>query len=229
MNKFLIGSGYYPFRGSEWFYDLWHRNTPYPTIVLGSGGQPSPSTCAGVQWIRLNGDLGHYHDLRDGLKSWKFCDWSISIATLALLAYQSECDFIYKEQDCLAFGPWVEQLYNDAGNYGVIVGKSNYAVASQSLFMVKHWYIPEFVHLWLGTGPDKHMNGEHKFARLEAEHSEYWGRYKFGVDRDRPFDVKAPVWYAQKFTPAELREMAAAGLVSIDGMPEVQVFSGRPR
>lgn len=238
--RYLIGSGYHHHyhAGTDYFYPLWAENTsranPERTIVLSSGGSArpySPMYFPHPTWIECTGDLGHVHDLIYGRKHFSWCSWSISIVTLALIAYFDECDFIFKEQDCLAFGPWVEQIYAESGPNQVMFGSARCMPAVQSLFLVKHAFIPEFVRLYLGTGDERSADniGEHKFARLQRENPRTFGRYSFGYDRDRPFNVKDHVWYAQKFTPAELNLVADAGLITIQRQPEhVQVYSSNP-
>lgn len=239
--RYLIGSGYHhhAHAGTDYFFPLWWENTrranPYRTIVLSSGGStrnpPVPLMAPAPQWIALDGDLGHVHDLIYGRKHFSWCSWSISIVTLALLAYFDECDFIFKEQDCLAFGPWVKQIYAESGSKQVMFGRARCMPAVQSLFLVKHAFIPEFVRLYLGTGDERSADniGEHKFARLESENPSTFGRYSFGYDRDRPFNVKDHVWYAQKFTPAELNLLAEAKLITVPPQPDhVTVYSSNP-
>lgn len=177
----------------------------------------------------MKGDIGHAYDLICGRKPYAWCGWSVSIMSLAMIAYFNETDFIWKEQDCLAFGDWTKQIYDEVGDKDVMFGSWRPGAAN-SLFWVRHSFIPEFVRLYLGTG-DERLDcnlGEKKFERLEAEHPSRFGRYTFGYDRDRPFCMKQPVFYAQKFSPQELVDLRAAGLIDFEGdPPDNTVFSGR--
>lgn len=218
--KYLIGTGYHCRPGQTWheFFPVWYHNTlkfaaPERVIVLASGG--SRIEGAPGQWIEMAGDLGHTHDLSNGRKPYHWCGWSISFVSLALLAYFNECDFIFKEQDVLAFGPWVERMYSEIGNKGMVFGRAVIAPAVQSLVLCKHDFIPEFVRLYMGTGSEreKRNEGELKFERLERAHPDLFGRYSFGVDRDRPLPYDADVWYAQHLNGDEIAEIRMRGLL----------------
>lgn len=228
--KYLIFSGFHNRPGQTWdlFYPIWYNNTlkysnPERIIVLASGNCRVPD--ARGQWITLAGDLGHTHDLSNGRKPYHWCGWSITLVTGLLLAYANECDAIFKEQDVLAFGPWVDRMYSEIGDKGMIFGKANVAPAVQSLVLCKHWFIPEFVRLYMGTGSEqlKENEGELKFARLEQENPNLFGRYSFGYDRDRPINYEDEVFYAQHLNPQELQEMKQRNLID-DELPD---FSNR--
>ena len=169
--------------------------------------------------IRLSGDLGHFMDLVNGKKPFAFNSWMASVLALALLAYNNTSDFIYLEQDCLAFGPWVEKIYADLGDAGVVFGRKHqsepWMPCSQSLFLVRHGYIPEFVRLILGEGPqniDGNL-GEHIFIRLAERYPDKWKQFAWGVDRERPIPYDDPVFYAQQLKPEELATLKEKGLL----------------
>lgn len=187
---------------------------PDRVIVLASGDGPRPKDMKG-QWIDLPGDLGHVHELNTHKKPYHWCTWSIAFCTLAMLAYHNECDFIFKEQDVLAFGPWPEQMYKEIGNAGMIFGKAKCMPAVQSLVLCKHEFIPEFVRLFLGSGSEqiKENEGEFKFWKLEKENKGKFARYSFPFDRDRPLRYDPPVWYCQHTTPEELQTMRYLKLI----------------
>ena len=221
--KYIIGSGYHcrPGQNFDKFYPVWYDNTveyakPEKVIVLASGGcyvkgdHRAPGT-----WIHMDGDLGHVHDLNNHRKPYHWCGWSIAFVTLALLAYFDECDFIWKEQDVLAFGSWPERMYDEIGNAGMIFGSAKCMPAVQSLVLCKHQFIPEFVRLFLGTGSEqlKSNEGEIKFKRLEEQNPGKFARYSFGYDRDRPFFINDPVFYAQHLTTSEMRFLVKSGLL----------------
>jgi hypothetical protein len=220
--KYLIGTGYHAKPNDaadrEKFFKLWWENTmrfakPERVVVLASGGNSIPY--APGQWIPLAGDLGHVSDLVSGAKPFAFCGWSISICLLALAAYFDECDFIFKEQDALAFGPWIERIYYELGDRNVLFGSAKCMPAVQSIFFVRHSFIPRFVELYLGTGDERKSDnlGEFKFARLEREHPQDFGRFSFGVDRDRPIPYDSKVFYAQQLSQQELEELRQRELI----------------
>lgn len=189
------------------------HSSPERVIVLASGN----NTIKGApgQWINMAGDLGHTHDLNEHRKPYHWCGWSMAFCTLAMLAYFNESDFFFVEQDVLAFGPWVDRMYAEIGNKGMIFGSARVMPAVQSLVLCKHDFIPTFVRLFLGTGSEqlKENEGELKFARLANAHPDKFGRYSFGFDRDRPINMDDEVFYAQHWTGDELRQLRDKGLI----------------
>lgn len=239
--KFMIGSGYYdgPNSGSDWFYRIWEKNTVQSfnnyscvfVLCVDSFKRFPQSYSSHVELIRLTGNLGHVGQLLSGEKSHRICGWSAAVITLAMLAYTAECDFIYKEQDCLAFGPWIDKLYEELGDAGMIFGSCKLMPAAQSLFLVKHEYIPIFVKRYLSGEPENTTAWlpEKKFERMERECQQQAvpkvKRFSFPFDRDRPLDFSLPVWYGQKFTKAELLAMRSLGLIEFDEIPDVKCFT----
>jgi len=235
--KFLIGSNYFARPDSvqaPWFFKLWMRGVmPRRTLLLVSGENPPPYTDGDIETahlmkIHLQGNLGAFMELINKQKPHRFCGWTGAILQLALSAYCDESDFIYVEQDVLMFGDCIGQMYREIGDGGVIFGSTSGQPCAQSLFLVKHSYIPDFVRLILGEGPQSEPDqlGEQIFARLEQQNPEKWKRFSFGYDRPRPLDIHDDCWYAQKFSPEELLQLRAAGMVKFDSLPEgVEVFS----
>lgn len=241
-HQYIIGTGYHSRNSNRgdalaWFFRLWMDNTlkysqPFVTYVLATGDGRVPDLerykPEVLIWTDILGDLGHCGQLLSGEKPYHFAGGPICVLTLAMLAYMNECDFIFKEQDLLAFGDYVETMYQELGNKGCIFGSQRGQSCANSLFLVRHSFIPEFVRLYLGTARENTADqmAEKKFARLEREHPKSFCRYSFGVDRERPFNMKAAVWYAQKFTPEELMAVREAGLIQFDKLPEgVPVFT----
>lgn len=223
MRRCFVGSGYFDTPGKHCaeFFRTWYANTakiiPASDIHILSVGRSEPASDFGI-WIELEGNLGHTHDLTNGRKPYEWCGWSMGFFTLAMLAYCNESDFCYKEQDCLAFGPWLDRMYSDLGNKNCVFGDSKHRdtqACAQSLVLVRHYFIPEFVRLYLGTGDEriKENECELKFARLEKEHPDHFCRLSFGVDRDRPLPFDAEVWYAQHFTESEMLELIGRRLI----------------
>ena len=239
-HQYIIGSGYHSHLGARgdamaWFFDeLWMPNTekysdPYAIYVLATGDGLVPECRCNKHykqlplfWVDILGDIGHCGALLNGSKPYHFCGCSASILTMAMIAYLNECDFIYKEQDVLMFGPCVETMYRELGDRGCIFGRQRCMPCANSLMLVRHSYIPEFVRLYLATERENTPDGiaECKYARMQQQHPDQICYYSFGVDRDRPLDLDARAWYAQKFSPEELLAMRAAELVEFDSLPE---------
>lgn len=220
MARYLIGTGFFnpPGGNKDQFFPIWYSNTikyckPERIIVLANG--ESKIVGAPGQWIELAGNLGHTHDLTNHIKPHHWCGWSWAFVTLAALAYFDECDFVFKEQDALAFGPWVEQMYAEIGERGMIFGRNKVWACSQSIVLCKHSFIPEFIRLYMSTGSeqDKANECELKFARLEHDNPKWFGRYCFGVDRNRPIPMDEPVFYAQQIDDNELQELKNRKLI----------------
>lgn len=225
IGRYVVGTGYYnktkdglndPAKRS--FFDVWYENTmkfskPHEIIVLAVNGARIKG--APGEWLTLTGNLGHTHDLTNYLKPYEMCGWSAAFVTLAMVAYANECDLIFKEQDALAFGPWVERIYQESKGRGMMFGGSKGFACAQSIALVKHDFIPEFVRLYLleGSEQDKANECELKFSRMAEKYPQKIGRFSFGCDRDRPIPYDADVFYAQQFSEAELAELRQRKLI----------------
>ena len=227
--RFIIGSG---FTGRDEFSNLWLKNSeewgnPVPSriIIIGVDEKWFPNTRGNLEAVCLNGNLGHVGKLLNG-KDREFCGWSAAMLSLAMMAYADESDFIYKEEDCLAFGPWIRRMYVDIGKADLVFGKKMesepWMECAQSLFLVRHKFIPEFVSEYLRLGSDKHLdeNGnadclpERKFVKIEEKFGEKRvKRLSFGCDRERPIPYDDAVFYAQKLTDDELEELRKRKLI----------------
>lgn len=224
--RYLLGSGFHskPGDGRIEFLPVWRANVdkyafppPCGIKVICTGGQSVQ--IAMEEAIILSGDLGHFMDLINKKKDFAFNGWMATVLTLAMIAYCDTADFIYLEQDALAFGPWVQKLYSEDEKIGVLFGRKHlsepWMPCSQSLFLVRHWYIPEFVRLILGEGPqniDGNL-GEHIFARLEERYPDKWKQFGWGVDRERPIPYDDEVFYCQQIKPEELATLKEKGLL----------------
>jgi hypothetical protein len=208
---------------------LWERNNrlmdmkPTRTVVISEGNSRVPSMGFATDVVRLTGDLGHVHQhIDNGPKSHHaFTGWSASMLALAMLAYVDEADFIYKESDCLAFGPWVWKIYSDLGNadwvFGPKMTAAPWMACAQSLFLVRHRFIPAFVRLFLSFGPedDRSRIGETRFVEMARKMPREETAYlSFGVDRMRPIPWGAPVWYCQQWTAEELAEARRRNIIT---------------
>lgn len=222
--KYMIGTGFfnsphYPIPAAE-FARVWAacvaRNArPKPqkiVMVTAAGGNPA---LPGVETIVCDGNLGN---LAAGTMKYEWAGWMPPMIATAMLAYNNECDFLYQEQDCLAFGNYVEQLYADMGDGQMVIGGPIAGMgmpATQSLFLVRHGYIWKFVRDYLNLGPDDNGNnqGERKFHRLKLASSGQIRVMSFGVERDRPIPWDAPTFFAQQWTRDDFATAKAKGLI----------------
>ena len=226
--KYTLGSSFFC-GGSRNVEDLsedWCLNltradvAPAHTVIICEGGTRLKCYPHGSSLVHLDGDLGHCHDLLSGRKKNEWSGWSASMVALAMIAYTNETDFIYKESDCFAFGPWVARLYADMGDGLMAFGPKHtsppYAACSQSLFIVRHSFIPAFVSAYLAMGGETKIEllGEQKFCRLEAQFgTDKIRRMSFGCDRERPIRWDDEVHYFQQAKPKEIYEATKRGLL----------------
>lgn len=227
---YMIGSGYHSGSKSPIdvaaFSRVWLENNirycdpaPKKTVIIGDTPYASNELTKEFQCIYLHGNLGHVRDKKPGQL---LGGWSGTMLALAMVAYCDQLDFIYKEQDCLAFGPWVNQLYADAGPEGQMVFGLPLKVypnitSTQSLFLIKHEFIPVFVQQYLSLGEDGNQKNnfpENKFTEIENLHPRKMKRMSFGVDRDRPIPYESKgAWYAQQWNTEEFNKAKEYGLL----------------
>lgn len=225
--SYVISSGYI---GADLahnqFFDIWVRNlcnnpdvNPSKIFVICSKDQ-SPKSCPDfVQLIKVSGNLGHI--CREASQRHQMEGWATDMMIGALLAYDDESDFLFIEQDCLPFGPFVTQLQKECGDVGIIFGSNSWMPSAQSLFYVRHSFIPQFVCDYLYHKiKDAKAGGEYIFSELEKKHGAgMCKRMSFGFDRDRPpggFESmkKEDVWYIQQIQIAEVVKLKECGHIS---------------
>jgi hypothetical protein len=169
--------------------------------------------------VSLSGDLGHIGSHLNKSVGYEFTGWSASMCALAMLAYTDCADFIYKEEDCLAFGPWVERLYADLGDKDLVFGRRMtsppWQLCSQALFLCRHKFIPTMVSEYIALGRDGELGntGENKFCKIEQKYPKRVGRHSLMCDRERPIPWDDPVWYAQQWKDDELDEARRRNLI----------------
>jgi hypothetical protein len=234
----MIGSGYHPNAKTpivaHKFVEVWrdcvqqYASEGLVKIVIlaaGDDGSNYTRSSRGVDYINATGDLGHIHDKAQGRNNHFITGWAAGMLATAMLAYNDLCDFIYQEQDCLAFGDYVGELYKDLGEGGACFGRGLRTQprmrATQSLFIVRHAHIPLFVRDYLSLGEDvnavQHPRGafgEIKTAMLhERDIMLYRLCGEWNVDRDRPLPFHLPVFAAQQWTLEEYNEARSRGLL----------------
>ena len=228
MNPLII-TGYHESTARDLeFARIWYYNTikaPYrgDIYVFETKGSAFPDAepyaRATIRHIPTHFNLGHVGDLLDGKLPFQFCGWSASVLAGAMIAYNCGKDMLYKESDCLAFGSWIPTLYSQLGDAGFIFGRKHQSApwmpCSQALFLIKHAYIPAFVSRYLALGTDNDATNlpEHKFMRLMEQDPANVKQMTIGYDRERPICFDDEVWYAQKFTEAEMAELRRRELI----------------
>ena len=234
--RYLIGTGWFHRpstskpdqvkQAQRWLSNVIGNATPPPEriAIICQGGcrfgiEASDFTPLPVEIVHVSGDLGNHNDLIQKRKPHAFSGWFGSVFALAMLAYNNESDLIYQEQDCLAFGDYVGQLYKDIGNAGVLFGRAHRGhpnqCCSQSLMLIKHSYIPEFCSLLLSSHPmtTNEHTGEPKFMVMKNLDPANWKQFEWGYDRERPFNLSDKVFYVQQLKPDELAELSFNGLI----------------
>lgn len=219
--KYHIGTGFHlpPDKPDNGFFNTWLLNTlryssPHRITALSDSGSILPSRNALILNLNLDGNLGHFMELLNGTKQYRLNGWSGTILTGAMLAYCDEADYIFKEQDALAFGPWVSRMYEQLGDAGAIWGNCSFMPCEQSLFLVRHGHIPDFVMHYM-DGPAQNRDGElgeDKFKRMEEKFPEKYKRFSFGCGRDRPIPWDDEAFYFQQAKPEDVEEAKRRGL-----------------
>lgn len=228
--KYTLGTGYYkdPEFAKVWWERILRSAKPSPEkVVVICVDNQEPPIGGHPRWIsqvKLSGNLGHVGELLSG-KDRDFCGWSGAVLALAMIAYCNETDFIFVESDVLVFGAWVEQLYKDMGDGGMVFGgkmeSEPFMYCCQGLFLIRHRFIPTFVSEFIKMGSDSRRNPdgktdnlpEDKFHRLREVYPDEVKTLSFGVDRCRPIPYDSPVFYVQHLTPEELNLLQEKGLL----------------
>lgn len=217
----LIGTGFYAtaenYENQLRFLDIWLANTPkHNIVIIDNSVRPLVVDDPRVRIVRLNSNKGHVDqhkgEFRPQLLGVSIC-WIIG----AMMAYNDDCDYVYKEQDTLCFGPWMEELYKRADFYKLVV-QMGYALSTPArveccLFWVDYDYIIEFIckYTEISEGDGK-ITPEEKFdhiSRLERRIAPI----SFGVGRDRPLPFDAPIWFGQRFSKEEMNIMRERKLI----------------
>lgn len=216
MRSVLIGTGFYSNAKNadsarSFFFGPWLRNTDQGIIdCLGGSGRlvvvdnseteldAEHLAELHIRRVRIDHNLGHVSSHNAALS--QFNGWSMSWIIPAMIAYSENCDFVYKEQDCLAFGDWLPQIRIGRAAFG-----NHWQMeCEQSLFFLERDFIPQFVQVYLSIPePDCQCLPERKFRLVEGFMGpESVKRFSMGVGRNRPLpaDLKAQPWYAQKLT-----------------------------
>lgn len=206
------------------FFPIWMKNTRsdyrlIPKIYVVSSSR-TVGSFRNIEWINAGADLGHLGNLPQGQQ---LTGWSASFLMGCLLAFHNRADLIYKEQDCLAFGPWLDRLYDEIGDHGMITGHRNdtggndaggpaAGLTAQSLVLVKNRYLLPFVTRYLSIPEtDGEICNESKFDLIARDGETT--QTTMGYDRSRPVNYSDEAFYMQQISAAELESLRERGLV----------------
>lgn len=219
--KPLIGTGFYS-NAEEYeeklrFLDLWLSNTKdHDIVIIDNSVRPLVVDHDRVRVVRLNNNKGHVDQFKGAFRP-QILGMSICWITSAMIAYAEDRDFIYKEQDTLCFGPWVQELYR-RGEFYKLMAQMGYALCTPArveccLFWVDYDFIIEMIakYLEISDGDGK-LTPEEKFDHV-SQLERRIAPISFGVGRDRPIPWDDPIWYAQRFKSEEMDALRARKMV----------------
>lgn len=221
--RYIIGTGFVnnggangPFKDEvmrHWVVNNRRYSSPRAVLVLSMHG--SSFSHPDVKEINVVGNLGHCDDLLYSRKPHAFSGAAGAILTLAMVAYCDESDFIYKEQDSLCFGPWVERLYSELDDGGLIIGPNDPAPSGTALILMRHEWIPTIVSNYLSSRPERDKNSlvEHHFDEMANELSLISRRHTFGYDKRRPCNFEDETFWIQQPSREEIKALAKMGLI----------------
>ena len=221
-NKYMIGTGYWASPSKVMyssktmpapeFFDVWWENThkytaPEGGVTVINANSPVPPNAKG-DWINLQTNAKHVRDMNG---KHLLGGWSVGVQVGASLAYAHGYDFVYKEQDCLAFGNWIESLQKDIHdrNLRMLIGKwvGGPYLVEQSLMYIRWEYIPMFLSNWLSIPQsDKSLRPELKYLSMQQQSPQDIGFMTMEGGRTRPIQESLPV-YAQQLSKEELNNI----------------------
>lgn len=201
----IIGSGYFKAdqKCEDFFIQHWLPNTlmvKSDKIFITNCASPQIKTGKNVEWLNLTRNPVHGKNLKENVQ---FAGWDLGFIHGALYAYSCKCDYIYKEQDCLAFGNWLEKMYKQCRGKQMVTGelwnhpKRDYTI-ELSLILIKYDFIMPFLtQLFAIPGTANKMRPEKKFLIIRDNNPELIGTIDFGYGGNRPFECNE-CFYIQK-------------------------------
>lgn len=192
-----------------WVKNNLDTSNPESVFVLSMKG--SKLSHEDVDEIAIPGNLGHMDELFDRSKPYDFSGASGSLLTLAMVAYCNESDFIYKEQDVLCFGGWVEKLYEAAGDGGGCMGPNDPCPSGTGLMLFRHAFIPKIVARYLSGRPEH--NGDSLMEHHFLEMPDLIRKYSMGFDKKRPIDFDAPTFLIHQPSSSDIQTLKQKGLL----------------
>jgi hypothetical protein len=202
---YIVGTGYFKAnqKCEDFFSDCWVPNTlkyasPEKIIVTNSASPEIPTEPL-VEWLNLSRNPGHWSPTPS-----RFAGWSFGFIQGALYAYAGDCDYIYKEQDCLAFGNWVEEMQRQCEGKGMVTGELwephvRWVTMELSLIFVKWEFIMPFLtQLFSIEETEDVMRPEKKFLAIRDKNPDSIGAVSFGYGGNRPFNCEDDCFYIQR-------------------------------
>lgn len=227
--KYVIVSGFYEGEqkttnfsiSKKDFLDIWYKNTVQfcnPTkIYVINVSNPIDKKYANLEFINMTENLGHVNDFVKLNDTHSLSGYTLSVLIGMLVAYNNKADFIYKEQDCLAFGNWVDELYNELEEKGnkMLIGKGHMdGFIEQSLFICKNEFILPFISLYLNfMQGDYPLLPEYKFLQIMQNNPALIGFLDFGYGRIRPVNYQDSVFYVQQLNDEEIQYLENTGMI----------------
>lgn len=213
VNNIVIDK--YANKNAQDFFDIWYKNTRkyinenISIIILGPDS-PNIDNTENIKILETYDNLGHVGEYINNSRVGRWCGWTAAIVFGMIHAYVKNVDFVYKEQDCLAFGDYIERMYKDCEGHDIVYGSYTIMDVAQSLFLVKRDAIPDVIAS-LAKDDDKNVLPEHKFLKLPVKQK----RLSFGYDRDRPFNENDSCFYIQQLSTHDLEKLINKGLIEI--------------
>ncbi len=209
MREVLIGTGFFSTvedhdKKLGLFVDWWRNTTKAAgnIVAVDNSEFPLSDVFKGVRIIRNRRNLGHA--CAQCVKGGPLLGWSMSWIQPALIAYAEGCNFIYKEQDCFAFGDWIKEI--DTG--GMSFGLNKTVDCEQSLFFIRHEFILTSIRYYMAISrPDWEMLPESKFARMRQVNPYQISFHNLPGGRDRPLPDTSKPFYAQRLTEDEFAQL----------------------
>lgn len=163
-----------------------------------------------VRCVRIRENLGHANDPISKTARTPLLGWSMSWLIAAQIAYSEGCDFIYKEQDCLAFGDWLPLVRRGCAS----IGRNDAMPCEQSLFYIRHDYLLTFItnYFKLG-GHDAEISTEDKFRRLMDASGGAIEFHDLPGGRNRPLPDLSKPFYLQRITQNEMQQLKDSELI----------------
>lgn len=221
-NEILIGTGFFATPDNVVdagaFLKLWMENTERVcgNIVVTDNSQAFFATSqdyVSARSVRILKNLGHACWPMAQTAKTPLLGWSISWMIPALLAYSEGCDFVYKEQDCLAFGDWLPVITPN-GLAQMTIGRHSTMPCEQSLFYIRHGFILPFLRDYMLLGMhDAVMVTEEKFRRIKDSYGDAITFHDLPGGRNRPMPDLSKPFYLQKITSNEMNILKSADLI----------------
>lgn len=219
----LIGTGFWAkdpedfrvkkqFRDEIWLPNLHGRDT---CAVDNNESGFALDESASNRVIKVRGNLGHVGSHLGQYRP-HLLGYSMSWIIPAMIAYSEHRDFIYLEQDALAFGDWERVMYDDCDKKQLAMAfgeGSRWACCEQSLFLIKWDFITEAIWSYISIPEgDGLVLPESKFEIMEHKNMRV-GRFSLQGGRERPLPMESKTFYGQKFSAEELDQLRIFELI----------------